>query len=73
MARVYTRREINRRKTGYQIFAGISDFIGALIGLAVIVACVLFLVSLIHWIIRDGQSAFASLWKIFQDALIIPQ
>ena len=73
MARVYTRREVNRRKTGYMIFAGISDFIGAMTGILVIIACVILLVALINWIIRDVQVSFVSLWKIFQDALIIPQ
>ena len=73
MARVYTRREVNRRKTSYLIFAGISDFIGAMAGIVVIIACIILLVALINWIIRDGQSAFTALWKIFQDALIIPQ
>ena len=29
--------------------------------------------ALISWVIRDGRESFASLWKIFQDALIIPQ
>ncbi len=73
MARVYTRREVNRRKTGYMIFAGISDFFGAMAGIVVIIACIILLVALINWIIHNGQVSFASLWKIFQDALIIPE
>ena len=31
------------------------------------------LAALISWIIRDSKDSFASLWRIFQDALIIPQ
>ena len=73
MARIYTRREVNRRKTKYLIFSGISDFIGSLAGIVVIIACVVLLVALVHWVIRNGEASFTSLWKIFQDALIVPQ
>ena len=31
------------------------------------------LTALVNWIIRDSQASFASLWKIFQDALIVPK
>ena len=73
MAKIYTRREVKRRQTNFKIFAGIYDFIGAVVGIVVIVACVMLLVSLVNWVIRDGQVSFASLWGIFQDAIIIPK
>ena len=73
MARIYTRQEVQRRKINYRIFAGIYDFVGAVVGIAVIVACVILLSALFNWIVRDGQESFASLWKIFQDAIIIPK
>ena len=73
MARIYTRGEVKRRKTNYLIFAGIYDFISAMAGIAVIIACVVLLVALFNWIVRDGRESFASLWKILQDALIVPQ
>ena len=72
MARIYTRQEVKRRRINYKIFAGIYDFVGAVAGIVVIVACVMLLVSLVNWVIRDGQVSFASLWGIFQDAIIIP-
>ena len=37
MAKIYTRQEVKRRRTNFQIFAGIYDFIGVVVGIAVIV------------------------------------
>ena len=73
MAKVYTRREVKRRRVNYQIFAGIYDFIAVVVGIVVIVACAFLLAALVSWVARDGQESFASLWKIFQSALIIPE
>lgn len=73
MAKIYTRQEVKRRRINFKIFAGIYDFIGAVAGIVVIVACAFLLSALINWIVRDGQECFASLWKIFQDAVIIPK
>ena len=73
MARIYTRKEVRRRKTSFLIFAGIYDFLAVVAGIIVIIACAVLLTALVNWIIRDGRESFASLWKIFQDALIIPQ
>ena len=73
MAKIYTRKEVRRRKTSFLIFAGIYDFLGVIAGIVVIIACAVLLTALINWIIRDSQASFASLWKIFQDALIVPQ
>ena len=73
MAKIYTTREVKRRKVNFQIFAGIYDFLAVVAGIIVIIACAVLLTALITWVIRDGREAFASLWKIFQDALIIPK
>ena len=73
MAKIYTRQEVKRRRINYKIFAGIYDFIGAVAGIVVIVACAFLLAALINWIVRDGRESFASLWGIFQDAVIIPK
>ena len=73
MARIYTRQEVKRRRTNFKIFAGIYDFVGAVAGIVVIVACAILLSALVNWIVRDGQESFASLWNIFQDAIIIPK
>ena len=73
MAKIYTQREVKRRKTSFMIFAGIYDFLGVIAGIIVIIACAVLLTALINWIIRDSQASFASLWKILQDALIVPQ
>lgn len=73
MARIYTKREVRRRKTNYLIFAGIYDFLAIIAGIIVIVACAVLLTALVNWVIRDGQVSFASLWNIFHDALIIPE
>ena len=73
MARIYTKREVKRRKTNYLIFAGIYDFLAVIAGIIVIVACAVLLTALVNWVVRDGQVSFASLWNIFQDALIVPQ
>lgn len=73
VAKIYTRREVRRRKTNYLIFAGIYDFLGAIAGIVVIIACAVLLYALVNWIIRDGRDSFASLYQIVNDALIIPQ
>ena len=73
MARIYTRKEVRRRKTSFLIFAGIYDFLAVVAGIIVIIACVVLLTALVNWVIRDGRESFASLWKILQDALIVPQ
>jgi hypothetical protein len=73
VARIYTRQEVKRRRINFKIFAGIYDFLGAVAGIVVIVACAFLLYALVKWIVRDGQESFASLWKIFQDAIIIPK
>lgn len=73
MAKIYTRKEVKRRKMNYQIFAGIYDFISIVIGIAVVIACLILLSSLISWVIADAQVSFESLWDIFTSALIIPE
>ena len=73
MARIYTRREVKRRRMKYQVFAGMFDFIAILAGVVVIIACAILLSSLYHWVIRDVQSSFATLWDIFVSAIIIPK
>ena len=73
MARVYTRKEVKRRRVNFQIFAGIYDFLGVVAGIIVIIACAVLLSALVSWVIRDSKDSFASLWKIFQDALIVPR
>ena len=72
MARIYTRREVRRRRMKYQVFAGMFDFIGIVLGLIVIAACAILLSALYHWVIRDVQASFATLWDIFTSAIIIP-
>ena len=39
----------------------------------VLIACAFLLSALVSWVIRDSKDSFASLWKIFQDALIVPR
>jgi len=73
MAKIYTRREVKRRRLNFQIFAGIYDFIGVVAGVVVIVACAFLLAALINWVARDGRESFASLWDIIQNAIIVPK
>ena len=73
MAKIYTRREVKRRRINFKIFAGIYDFVGAVAGIVVIIACAILLSALINWVARDGRESFASLWDIFQSAVIVPK
>ncbi len=73
MAKIYTRQEVKRRRMNFQIFAGIYDFLGVVLGIVVIIACLFLLSSLISWVIHDAQESFASLWDIFMSAIIIPE
>ena len=73
MARIYTRREVKRRRMKYQVFAGMFDFIAILVGIVMIIACAILLSALYHWVIRDVQASFATLWDIFVSAIIVPK
>lgn len=73
MAKIYTRREVQRRRLNFKIFAGIYDFLGVVAGIVVIVACAFLLSALVNWVARDGRESFASLWDIFQSAVIVPK
>ncbi len=73
VAKIYTRQEVKRRRLNFQIFAGIYDFLGAVAGIVVIIACACLLAALVSWVVRDGQESFASLWNIFQSAIIKPK
>lgn len=73
MAKIYTRQEARRRRVNYQVFAGIYDFLGAVAGIVVIVACAFLLSALVNWMVRDGQISFKSLMDIFNSAIIIPK
>lgn len=73
MARIITRQEAKRRKMKYEVFAGMFDFFAILAGIIVIAACCLLLSTLIHWVIGEVETSFASLWNIFTSAIIIPE
>lgn len=73
MARIFTRQEVRKRKMKYQVFAGMADFIGILLGLIVIAACVFLLVMLVRWAISGVETSFATLWDMFMSAIIIPE
>ena len=73
MARIYTRREVKRRRMKYQVFAGMFDFVAIIVGTVVVIACAILLSALYQWVIRDIQSSFATLWDIFVSAIIIPK
>ena len=73
MAKIYTRREVKRRRMKYQVFAGMFDFVAILAGLVVVIACAILISALYQWVIRDVQSSFATLWDIFVSAIIIPK
>ena len=72
LAKIYTRKEVRRRKVNFQIFAGIYDFVSIVVGIVVIIACAVLLSSLVSWVIKDAPITFASLWDIFTSAIIIP-
>lgn len=73
MARIYTQREVKRRRMKYQVFAGMFDFVAIIAGLVVVIACAILISALYQWVIRDIQSSFATLWDIFVSAIIIPK
>ena len=73
MARIFTRQEVRKHKMKYQVFAGMADFLGILLGLIVIALCIFLLVTLIHWAINGFETAFATLWDMFMSAIIIPE
>ena len=64
MARIFTRQEVRKRKMKYQVFAGMADFIGILLGLIVIAACVFLLVTL------EFHHLFAQAFVVFKGLTI---
>ena len=73
MTKIYTRKEVARRRMKFQVFAGMFDFLAILAGIAVIIVCIVLLSALVHWVIQDVESSFATLWDIFMSAIIIPE
>lgn len=73
MAKLYTREEARRRRMKFQIFAGMFDFIGVLVGILVIIACAILLTALVRWVVADVPVTFRTLWEIFMKAVIVPE
>ena len=73
MPKIYTRKEVARRRMKFQVFAGMFDFLAILAGIAVIIVCIVLRSALVHWVIQDVESSFATLWDIFMSAIIIPE
>ena len=73
MPKIYTRKEVARRRMKFQVFAGMFDFLAILAGIAVIIVCIVLLSALVHWVIQDVESSVATLWDIFMSAIIIPE
>lgn len=73
MARLYTQYEKKQRKERYQVAAGMIDFIAILVGVVVLIACVILLVTLIRWVINDFPITFRRFIEVFQKAIIIPE
>ena len=73
MPKIYTRKEVAQRRMKFQVFAGMFDFLAILAGIAVIIVCIVLLSALVHWVIQDVESSFATLWDIFMSAIIIPE
>ena len=73
MAKIVTRGEVRRRRMKFEIFAGMADFLAILAGIVVIAVCVVLLVSLVKWVMKDGSEMFATIWDMFTSALIVPE
>ena len=73
MPQLYTREEARRRKVKYQIFAGMFDFLAVVVGILVLIACIVLIVSLVRWVAADVPVTFKKLWETFMRAVIIPE
>ena len=73
MAKLYTREEARRRRVRYQIFAGMFDFLAIIAGIVVVIGCLMLFSSLYKWVTAECQLSFCTLYKIFMDAIIIPE
>lgn len=73
VAKLYTREEARRRRMKYQIFAGMFDFLAVVAGVAVIIACIVLLSSLVNWLLADVPVTFKSLWDMFMQAVVVPE
>ena len=73
MPKLYTRAEVQRRRIKYQVFAGMFDFLAIVVGVLVLIACVVLIVSLVRWIGGDVPVTFRKLWDTFMRAIIIPE
>lgn len=72
MPKLYTQYEKRKRKERYQIAAGMLDFLAALVGIVVMIACIILLVALIRWAFNDFPTTFRRFIEVFQKAIIIP-
>lgn len=73
MPKLYTQQELHRRKVRFQVLAGMFDFVGIVVGLLLLVACVVLLVALFRWVWTDVPVTFHKLWETFTKAIIMPE
>ena len=73
MPKIYTRKEVARRRMKFQVFAGMFDFLATIGSLMLIFACVALLASLATWIRNDAKTTFASIEYSITSAIIMPE
>ena len=69
MARIYTRKEADKRKMRFQVFAGMFDFVGTVASAIIIIVCVVLIVQLTKWIAADFDLSFGAMLDMFKEAV----
>ncbi len=64
--RMAEEEERQERRDHLRFAAGMSDFVGVILGAVVILIMVLLILSLVNWLRQDIQSTFALLGSRFQ-------
>lgn len=73
MAKVRTKREMQRRRRNFMAVAGTMDFFGVVGSCAVIIVCLLLLNALTSWVRADIPQTLASVEYAISTAIVQPE
>ena len=73
MAKIYTKREMKKRKLTMRAFAGVFDFVGTAVSLFVALACIVLIISMFRWVKGDVPSTFKDITNLAEMALSLDE
>ena len=73
MAKVRTKREMRTRRKRFMAMAGTMDFLGVVGSCAVIIICVMLLMSLTSWVRSDIPETLQKVEYAISTAIVTPE